>query len=708
MKARHALCFFYLLMAPLAFAFEFSDIISPTEGTWANMQPLVLDTSDGSELYYSLTGSDPLESGFAYDGPVLIDEAGSVSINITALDGEGRRKDFSVSYSVQPSSVVFSDPDESLFIQAISSNPIRKYVSGSFFSIPERFLWCIGKPIIPNKSGRRLSLSSQNNIDRYVSCSVTEGTSLWQFVIHIVPDSSLALKDEERTVPFELKDWETFVFTGEKLIYQIDDEFWTASKEALHLDRSVQHVVRWQSMDYEFGNPVETFVLPAKPELSYFTKTDGTSEFFINSENFTLGKARMPSSDCVTVGSGRFDSVSVDVFEDDSISGLLELGVYYNGVYQGDLSSAFYVDKKIPQPPVISSSEKQSYARSRVRLTITGEDDADIYYAVSSPVESDSGFSLDSEELFSSVRQGTFSLYRKGAEISLSSHSRKATYYKVSAYCLDRAGNKSPTTEYHVVVDEFNFYISPQGSTLNSGAVPDGSYSNPFTDFSEALAALKKSSYMTLHVMGDMVLPSGDTVIETSCVLTGNNVRITVPEDARILINSADFEAEGIVFERAAGNYSPKETTELFSVNGGSLTLRACEVVGTFQSNGILIDADDALVSLEDSGLTVQASSYAAVLSSSAVNATVLKCRLTSVGDVAVGLSLNAGTVLCDSSSCTLITRLGRCLELVNSVAHVTGSSFVAQREGSLKGTVAVWKDLDSLLYAEDNEESGF
>ena len=50
-------------------------IISPVPGTWANKQCLVLNTTDGSECFYSYSGTDPLTSGFAYDGPVLIDKA---------------------------------------------------------------------------------------------------------------------------------------------------------------------------------------------------------------------------------------------------------------------------------------------------------------------------------------------------------------------------------------------------------------------------------------------------------------------------------------------------------------------------------------------------------------------------------------------------------------------------------------------------------
>ena len=50
---------FLIFFAPLVtFAFSREDIISPAEGTWANVQPLVLNTQDGSDVYFSLTGSE--------------------------------------------------------------------------------------------------------------------------------------------------------------------------------------------------------------------------------------------------------------------------------------------------------------------------------------------------------------------------------------------------------------------------------------------------------------------------------------------------------------------------------------------------------------------------------------------------------------------------------------------------------------------------
>ena len=58
-------------------------IISPVPGTWANKQMLLIDTEDGADYFYSLNGENPEVAGFAYDGPVLIDLTGDITVKVT-------------------------------------------------------------------------------------------------------------------------------------------------------------------------------------------------------------------------------------------------------------------------------------------------------------------------------------------------------------------------------------------------------------------------------------------------------------------------------------------------------------------------------------------------------------------------------------------------------------------------------------------------
>ena len=73
-------CVCFIVLTALVFAAVSADvkIINLVKGVWANKQSLVLELSEGESAYYSLNGSDPRESGFAYDGPVALDVSGDV------------------------------------------------------------------------------------------------------------------------------------------------------------------------------------------------------------------------------------------------------------------------------------------------------------------------------------------------------------------------------------------------------------------------------------------------------------------------------------------------------------------------------------------------------------------------------------------------------------------------------------------------------
>ena len=72
-------------------------IVSPVEGTWANKQSLVLEVPEAYEVFYSFSGSHPMESGFAYDGPVMIEAEGAVSLKIALVFSDGNAAIYTVS-----------------------------------------------------------------------------------------------------------------------------------------------------------------------------------------------------------------------------------------------------------------------------------------------------------------------------------------------------------------------------------------------------------------------------------------------------------------------------------------------------------------------------------------------------------------------------------------------------------------------------------
>lgn len=703
------------------FAFSENDIVSPAEGTWSNKQPLVLNVQDGSYLYYSLSSSDPLVSGFAYDGPVVIDQTGSIKIYITAVDKNGSRSDFSVKYSVVNTDQNALTEESSLFLQNISTNPIRKYISGTLLSIPSNFKYCMGQNKVPSQNGNQLSISANNKLERYLPCTISDGKNFWRFIIHTIASESELVSG--RTVPFRIDDWTTFVYTGEKLIYQIDDGYWTASTEPVTLDRSVEHIVRWQSVAYEFGNEVQSYTIPVKPELSSYKSTDGAIIFSIPGDNdFEIG----PSSSHLesgTIASGLYKSIQVDTFTGDNIGGKMIVSVFYDNVYQGDLEKNFLLDKQPPEPPVISSSSVEKFARNKVTISITAEENSEIYYAVSKPLISDTGFEGSSNLNFDSVEPGEFKPY--GTPITLESLDT-AAFYKVNSYAVDSAGNKSSISEYRVVVDEYNFYLSPDGTSFENKTLsnidekkkePDGSYGNPFTTFSQALKIINSNSYTRLHLLKDIRLEGGVTEIKSNCLLISVNSKVILPQDSVIKISGADFEIQNVIFEKQIGTAYDKTylsndqlecVQKMFISKNGSVKFKNCELVGIFSQDGILFDSDSSNIKLENCGITVQAEKYACGISSVQSNVEIIKQRITSIAPTAVCYSVRGGQLNVQSSVCTVIGHLCRIAELKLCHATIVNNSFIAKLDDVNNSVASVWKDVDTVLTQDKNEINGF
>ena len=225
-----------------------ADIISPVPGIWKNKQPLVISIANyhpDIEIYYTTSGSDPYQSGFAYDGPVLLEESGPVNLKIAAIDNTGKRQDFQISYRVQE-----EKNTEDSFIQSIISEPILSYIAGEEIKFPENYKYKIGfekntkTPFIDSK---KISIPVESCTAEYIPVILSEDdlkTAKFRFVIHTTgkDTGSLSRKD----VPFYITDWNFITFTNTNLIYSIDDSEWAGitgdNPKQIKIDRSIPHI----------------------------------------------------------------------------------------------------------------------------------------------------------------------------------------------------------------------------------------------------------------------------------------------------------------------------------------------------------------------------------------------------------------------------------------------------------------------------------
>lgn len=368
-------------------------IISPVSGTWSNKQMLLIDTEDGADYFYSLNGENPEVAGFAYDGPVLIDLTGDITVKVT----RGFEERAEIKFTVQP---VYPEEDDCRsFVYSFFETGILNYFSGSEINIPSKLRYTFEMNPENYNPGKKLSYSEKCSLTRFLPCTVTDGDLFWRFVIRANPKSTGSFS--RRDLPFKIRNWNEIEFNDPNLLFRIDNEYWTVPSSNRILDRSLSHVVYWQDIAYDIGNPVEFYELPPLPELKSVVNSNGSVSFFLDGDDsysMTIASAENSFYDLYT-------ELVADTFSGDYLKKNLDIAVYSDSVYQGVLHTEYEVDKRLPAFPVFMSSSPTFHARGTVNLNVKTSRGSDLFIAVSSPlVLEDSDYSKESPFfLFSSA-----------------------------------------------------------------------------------------------------------------------------------------------------------------------------------------------------------------------------------------------------------------------------------------------------------------
>ena len=690
--------FFSVLLLSLFSFFAFGQrIISPVKGSFSNKQSLILDLSDGAEAFYSYSGGDPLLSGFAYDGPVLIDVNGHVLLNLVIQKNEKVER-HEIEYFVDESNPFADGTAEKKFINRIISENILSCSGDSVIDIPKSLRYSIGDGEKPELSGRLLSLSADNKLARYLPFIINDGNRKWRFVVHLFSEEIGLLS--KNAVPFEIHDWETFVFTGKNLIWSIDNQLWSASKEEITIDRSKKHVIYWQDVAYKSGNPIQSFVLPEKPRLK--------TEIYDKAVQFNLYgdlRYRLSMLDAGVSGQTHYDrglytNLTFDTFEGDYIDSKAVFALYCDGVYQGEMSSAYTIDRQPPLPPKIIASEPGEYVRRDVSLRIQSEPEAKIYVSLEGPFAVKPNSYVDSNSELNYVKPSSFSLYDH-KEIRLVAGLEKTVGYKVFAYAEDKSGNTSAVTSYKVMIDEYNYYLD--GSAPDFAA--DGSRLHPYNSFSQALKVINEGKFVHFFVSGTILLPRGGSEILSNCSFTGmQDAKFLFQPSSFLSVKDASMEMHNCVLQRDDDTSSGSSSFLVFERAAASFV--DCELVAGFESSGTALSSDASIVSFVNSGLTVQGRVYACGISSNNSRLQLSKCHFSSISDTAVNFSLKGGSFELIESDCKVISHLGRILEASGVNLRLVSNRFRGDFDQEARGIKPIWKDEKSLVLEDRNNES--
>lgn len=670
------------------FALQKENVLSPLPGIWYNKQALVINNLNDEEIYYSLDENDPLSFGFIYDEPALIDKVGPVKLHIAAVDKNGVRTDVIIDYTANFPQGKNLSPEEKSFVELINYKPIYSYTSGMNLQIPENFKFFPNNCKTPVKNNT-INLSLDNKLERYVPCKISvektgsDSVNDYFFVLNIKGwNSDFSLGQD---YPFIIDDWETIVFKDRNYLYQVDSSLWQGAGKSVKVDRSVEHVVRWQPLVNNGNKNVKEFKLLCRPDMVVSKTSLNSIQIFPSLSEYRISGGKC--SNLSGISKGQWKKIQLEILDGEELYHTHNFELYCNGLYQGNQDVDFFIDTLPPNKPEIVSSSKQNVTGDKVYITISSNSDETIYYSVSKPVLTESGFNNSTLTGTLTLPSQKFKEYKPGTNIVLKSVDQQAAFYTVYAFCKDKAGNTSAMSNYNVLVDEYNFYLSGESGDNEQ----DGSFFNPWTDFRQAVDSLNRTNNGRLHVTGMIKVPDGIYEIKKDAMIFGNDCHFVFDKNAVLKFTDSNVEFHDVILEK---NNSDNFIIALSS----KLTFRDCELTGTSQNYLNLIDCRKSEFNFVSSGITCNSENYSVCVNGSNSKINCLNSRF-------VSNSITSGIFCLTNSNLNIrggeLYSLGsskRILELVKS----RGQLFNVKVNCNSSWDDSIFKD----IYSTYNEEN--
>ena len=681
------------------FLFAEIEFISPVPGVWGNKQMLIIDNEKEGDYFYSVNGSDPEKFGFAYDGPVLLDIDGDVELKVTYQDIDGHKDYGTVKYTVESNNG--RDVTQTDFINNFFDTGFYDYLGDEPLSIPSNLSYSFEKTAENFIQGTDLSISEKSILTRIFPCTLyDENTDTrWRFIIRINQQSYGILS--KREVPFTITDWETITFNNDQLLYKIDSEYWGLPEEPVIIDRSVSHMISWQSLDYKLGNIVEYVVLPPKPDIFSVENEDGSLSFCIDGDSsYMLGVLNNDNN-----SPELFSEVCLDVFYGDKISDNITLGIYSDSIYQGKTDFSYNIDKRPPVIPVINSSTNTFYSRNPVEININKEEDAQLFVAVSEPyiIEDTKKVYAEDDIEFKSVNTDDFNICSDNIfKITLEPVDQKVVYYKIAAY-NEKGNKKSNTSYYSVILDQSSYYFNADAK--NSTA--EGTMLNPFTTIEQCLEVIKNTRSVSLKVTGDLYIDKHYDIFNNIKIINNGQGRLLFGPKGSLDITDSSLEIDNFRIHKIKDS-SDSLIIPFFKLNRGTLDLNNCQISADFNGNGTIIDSLKSIITIKDSIVSINAHSYASFISSIDSRLSIAQSSISTSGDTSVIISASKGNVDVVNSNFKVIGKIGRIAELFDVKARFENNEFKGMLDKSSKAVTPIFIDKKSSLIEKDNIQIGF
>ena len=661
------------------------NVLSPAEGTWANRQALVIDVANDSEVFYSFSGTNPLEFGFAYDGPVLIDISGDVEVKIAAVHSSGEVIEKTIKYSVKEAKGKKAPLDIS------SMEPIISIGVDSVVNLPEDTTFVIGDNVHPYLKGQTLSPLVPSCRNNCVPLLINSNNAFYRYMLQSIDAPSTgSIQQLALTSPIQIIDWNFVMLRNENTVqYSVDNGSWQLYTEPFYIDRTQQHKITWKE-----NSKIQTVDLPPKPVLIGLPENNITNTSLEIQCSNPLYTFRLENQGEV---SRPLTSYYIDALYGEEKIVSVSLPIYYGNIRQGELSFSVKIDRQPPAAPLLINSENGYWFRTDIGLNLYSPDS--IYTAVQETYKSAQFYENFNTTENISIPDDLDFVPFAGTKMLLTGDESFAVNYTVYAYSKDAAGNKSDISVFRAIVDRNNYYLD----SASRSKIPDGSPQNPFTTVEEAFGAVNSLEKSILHVKG--YFPDLQSVqLLTDCTITGyDNCRFSFLRDGvfkikncNVVIENCLFEKNGLIFGEEA-NYTSLSEQPIIQTHNAQLSLNNCELIFTGVKSAQAIYGDNSKLNLSRSNITVVASNYASAVSALKSEIIGTDSRFLLTAENTVGFSLTDSLFSLKKSYCLLNTKRGRGAELYNCIyAMEDNTCELTGPTHTILSNLQIWKDAAS------------
>lgn len=656
-------------------------VISPVSGTWANPQSLIVDSEPGTEVYYSLNGEDPLISGFAYDGPVLLEGTGNFLLTIVSVSKEGTSLPKTIEFSVEnkPSLSFINKPKES---------PVIPMYKGTSIEIPQGTPWFAGisSSSLPEdkmfQQGGKITLYSNCDIVNYIPLVIKSENSYYRYIMKTGFSDTLRYSSPVPSVTgIEFYSWNYIRLNdGEKTIYSIDNGPWVETSTLISIDRTNNHTIKWQKLDGT--DSIKEFFIPAKPQILGIPEKGFTNQNIklqLDSSDYQIGY-KSPDGNVLYT-----KEITVDTVTGDCASISIDFDIYYQGIKQGSLNPAFLIDRRNPFTPEIKSSDYNNFSRESVKIDFISEDE--VYYSVSSPIFNQTGF--DTSDISQIQITPDKSMFKKAVNnsIILPAANDAGVFYTVYAFAKDISGNCSDIVTYSTVIDSKNYYVD---SSQDSSKPHLGTKYDPFATISDAITSIK-SPNVALYLNGSFVLDKPVT-ITTNCSIYGEeNTRLYFTANSQLTIENGNVFIENCLLEKQVPQTGDVIQKNLLRIYDSNFVASNCEFICYFDFSGSCISAKNSFITMENTGLSIHASSYASIINAENTLLKLFSVRGSSSAKTAVGISATGNSCVVDSSEIKVFGSYTRACEFLGVIWSFQNSTMISHN--AIDSKPAIWMD---------------